>query len=214
MKSSMPRDPATDHLLSPANAALLVIDFGPKQVLNVQSIALNRMLNNAAALIKTAKLFDLPIVLSTVLAAATGATIPALRALMPDAEPIDRSSINAWQDARFHEAVEATGRRKLLIAALWTEACLLMPTLDALQEGYEVYPVADAVGGTSVESHMWAMERMVHAGAKPTTWVAIACQLQRDWANESTAAGFARLLEEHLGAFAATGNLDPPTPKP
>jgi nicotinamidase-related amidase len=94
----------------------------------------------------------------------------------------------------FRQAVEAAGRRKLILMALWTEACLTFPTLDALRGGYEVYPVVDAVGGTSVEAHRAALDRIEQAGAQPTSWVQIACELQRDWARTETAKGFADIL--------------------
>jgi nicotinamidase-related amidase len=106
---------------------------------------------------------------------------------------LDRTSINAWEDAEFVAAVRATDRKKLIIAALWTEACLTFPTLDALREGYEVYPVVDAVGGTSVEAHRAALERMVQAGAQPIGWIQLLCELQRDWARTETAGQVAEI---------------------
>jgi nicotinamidase-related amidase len=109
-------------------------------------------------------------------------------------EAIDRTTINAWEDVEFVDAVKATGRKKLLMTALWTEACLTFPTLDALREGYEVYPIADAVGGTSLEAHRAALERVVQAGAQPTSWVQLLCELQRDWARKETAGLFAEIL--------------------
>ena len=109
----------------------------------------------------------------------------------------NKYEINSWEDQEFVAAVKATGRKKLIMCALWTEACLLFPALDALSEGYEVYPVSDAVGGTSPESHRAALERMIHAGAKPTTWISVHCELQRDWARANTVPGFVQAVVEH-----------------
>ncbi|WP_218004559.1 isochorismatase family protein [Microtetraspora niveoalba] len=111
----------------------------------------------------------------------------------------DRTSINAWEDREFVEAVKATGRRKLVMAALWTEACLTFPTLDALREGYQVYPVTDAVGGTSLAAHETALRRVEQAGARPITWVQLLCELQRDWARKETVGDFTRLFIETGG---------------
>ena len=109
----------------------------------------------------------------------------------------NKYEINSWEDQEFVAAVKATGRKKLIMCALWTEACLLFPALDALSEGYEVYPVTDAVGGTSPESHRAALERMVQAGARPTTWNSVHCELQRDWARTKTVPGLVQILMEH-----------------
>jgi isochorismate hydrolase len=105
-----------------------------------------------------------------------------------------RTASNAWEDEQFLQAVKVTGRKKLIMTALWTEACLAFPTLDALRDGYEVYPVVDAVGGTSLEAHRVALERVAQAGAKLISWVQMACELQRDWARSDTAARFAEIL--------------------
>jgi len=123
--------------------------------------------------------------------------IPELAEVLKGVKSIDRTSINSWEDQDFVNAVKATGRKKLIMGALWTEACLLFPTLDALHEGYEVYPVTDAVGGTSPEAHRAALERMVQAGAKPTTWNSVHCELQRDWNRTQTVPGFVQELIDH-----------------
>ena len=107
---------------------------------------------------------------------------------MPRSQEIDRTEINSWENAEFRDAVERTGRKKLIIAALWTEVCLAFPALDALREGFAVYPVVDAVGGTSVEAHRAGLERIVQAGAQPISWVSLACELQRDWVRFGTVA--------------------------
>jgi nicotinamidase-related amidase len=143
-----------------------------------------------------AKLYALPVVLSTVNVKTRGnaPTIHQLAEVLPGIEEFDRTTINAWEDEEFVTAVKATGRKKLIMTALWTEACLSFPALDALREGYEVYPVVDAVGGTSVEAHRAALERIVQAGAQPTSVVQLMCELQRDWARTETAQPVAEIL--------------------
>src|SRR6266581_4869576 len=148
MKSTLIRDPKKDILLAPGNAALILIDYQPPQVSTVESIDRQKLINNVVALAKTAKLFDLPIILSTVNVSngVNEDTIPQLADVLKGVKSVDRTSINSWEDEEFLAAVKATGRKKLIMCALWTEACLLFPALDALSEGYEVYPVTDAVG--------------------------------------------------------------------
>ncbi|MCW2523120.1 MAG: Isochorismatase family [Frankiales bacterium] len=187
MTSEPIRDPATDRLLTAQNAALVVIDYQPSQIQTVTSMDRDLLLDNIVSVARLAKTFDLPIVLSTVnVANGQGHTLPELRAVLSDDPEIDRTQINSWEDLEFRRAVEATGRRKLIMTALWTEVCLTFPALDALAEGYEIYPVVDAVGGTSPEAHRAGLERIVQAGAQPISWVSLACELQRDWARAAT----------------------------
>jgi nicotinamidase-related amidase len=189
--ASLPiRDPIGDHLLTPQNAALLVIDYQPSQFSAVHSIDQDLLLQNIVSTVKTAKAFGMPIVHSTI-NVATGRgkpTVPELAKLLEDYTPIDRTSTNAWEDADFLAAVRATGRRKLILCALWTEICMAFPALDAMRQGYDVYPVVDAIGGTSEDAHRTGLDRVVQAGAQPVTWVALAVELQRDWAREETVA--------------------------
>jgi nicotinamidase-related amidase len=196
MTSFPVRDQANDHLLTPKNCALIVIDYQPVQVGSIASMDRRDLVLNIVAVARTAKLYGVPVVLSTV-NVKTGAnqpTIHQLAGVLDGIEAIDRTTINAWEDVEFVDAVKATGRKKLLMTALWTEACLTFPTLDALREGYEVYPVADAVGGTSLEAHRAALERVAQAGAKPTSWVQVLCELLRDWSRKETAGIFAEIL--------------------
>jgi nicotinamidase-related amidase len=187
MVSEPVRDPISDHLLTPQNSALVVIDYQPSQVGTVNSIDRELLVDNIVSVARLATTYDLPVVLSTVnVAGGQQPTIPELKAALPDSTEIDRTQINSWEDVEFRQAVEATGRKKLIIAALWTEVCLAFPTLDALRAGYEVYPVVDAVGGTSPEAHRAGLERIVRAGAQPISWVSLACELQRDWARTNT----------------------------
>jgi len=181
--SSVIRDPVGDHLLTPQNSALVVIDYQPSQVAAVRSMDRDLLVKNIVSTVKIARAFDLPIVHSTVnVKSGRGKpTIAPLAEVLGDEAPVDRTSLNAWEDAEFARAVRAAGRRKLVFCALWTEICMAFPALDALREGYEVYPVVDAIGGTSVEAHRAGLERVVQAGGIPISWVALACELQRDW---------------------------------
>ena len=190
------RDPVTDHLLTPQNAALVIIDFQPVQVASIQSRPKRELVANITALARIGKLYGLPVVLSTV-NVNTGRNQPTIHQItdvLDDATPIDRTSINAWEDEDFVRAVKATGRRKLVMAALWTEVCLVHPALDAINDGFEVYPVIDCVGGTSPEAHALGVQRLVQAGGKPVGWVQLICELQRDWNREQTVPGFADIL--------------------
>ena len=188
MTSEPMRDPVTDPLLTPQNCALLVIDYQPSQFATVTSIDRDLLARNIVSVARLAKTSGLPIVPSTVNVVANGQppTIPELRRVLSDLVEIDRTQINFWEDSDFRQTVEATGRKKLVMTALWTEVCLAFPALDALREGYEVFPVVDAVGGTSPEAHRAGLERIVQAGAQPIGWVSLACELQRDWARTAT----------------------------
>jgi nicotinamidase-related amidase len=196
MTSSPTRDQINDHLLTPKNAALVIIDYQPVQVNSIGSMDRQLLVDNIVRVAKLGKAFRLPIVLSTV-NVKTGVqkpTIPPLKEVLQDNEELDRTSINSWEDREVLAAIEATGRKKLIMCALWTEACLIYPALDALREGYEVLPVVDAVGGVTVEGHRAALERIALAGGKYESWVQLACELQRDWARTETAHSFTEIL--------------------
>jgi nicotinamidase-related amidase len=187
MTSEPVRDPLTDPELTPQNSVLAVIDYQPSQIATVSSVDRELLVRNIVSVARTAKAFGLPVVLSTVnVANGQGHTVPELQEVLADNVELDRTTINAWEDVEFRQAVEATGRKKLIMTALWTEVCLTFPSLDALRAGYEVYPVVDAVGGTSPEAHRAGLERIVQAGAQPVSWVSLACELQRDWARQET----------------------------
>ena len=196
MTSQAIRDPLADHLITPQNSALIVIDYQQNQFRTVRSMDRDLLLENIVSTVRLAKLFGVPIVHSTVGVAAgrDESTVPELAELLEDDPPIDRTAINAWEDADFLAAVRATGRRKLILCALWTEVCLAFPALDALREGYEVYPVVDAIAGTSLEAHRAGLERVVQAGAQPIGWVSLACELQRDWARQETVPGVVEIV--------------------
>jgi len=190
MTSDARRDPTTDDLLTPENAVLVVIDYQPAQVQAVRSMNQELLVDNIVSVARLARTFELPVVLSTVQVASgrEEPTIPELKAVLSDSPEIDRTMMNSWEDTEFRQAVEATGRRKLIMTALWTEICLAFPSLDAMRAGFEVFPVVDAVGGTSTEAHRAGLERIVQAGGHPISWVGLAGELQRDWARTETVA--------------------------
>src|SRR5260221_1087139 len=188
MTSAPVRDPLADHLLTPQNAALLLIDYQPSQLAGVRSMDRDLLVKNAVSTVRTIKTFEVPVVHSTInVASGRGQpTLPELADLLTDDKPLDRTTTNSWEDIEFLHAVHATGRRKLIICALWTEICMAFTALDALRDGYEVYPVVDAIGGTSHEAHRSGMKRVIQAGATPITWVSLSSELQRDWARTET----------------------------
>ena len=190
------RDPKSDQLLTPENAAVVIIDYQPVQVSSLVGVDKRTIVANITTVAKTAKLFGLPVVISTVNVSngRNKPTIHQITEVFPDVKQIDRTSMNSWEDTDFVAAVKATGRKKLIMTALWTEVCLTFPSLDAMKEGYEVYPVVDAVGGTSLEAHRAGLERIVQAGGHPISWVSLLCELQRDWNREQTAKVFGELL--------------------
>lgn len=196
MTSFPRRDPQTDTLMTPENSALLVIDYQPTQIESIRSIDHPTLIQNVKMTIQLAKSFDVPIVLSTVNVESGRNldTIPTIKSMLPGVVSYDRSSINAWQDKDFVAAVQATGRTHLVMVALWTEACLAFPALDALQAGYDVFPVVDAVGGTSTIAHDTALRRMEQAGAELTTNAQLACEWQRDWNRTDTVSDFVNAL--------------------
>jgi nicotinamidase-related amidase len=188
MTSAPVRDQLSDHLLTPQNAALVLIDYQPSQLAAVRSMDRDLLLKNAVSTVRTVKTFGIPVVHSTV-NVGTGRgkpTLPELADLLADDKPLDRTTVNSWEDIEFVEAVHATGRRKLIFCALWTEVCMAFTALDALREGYDVYPVIDAIGGTSAEAHRAGLDRVIQAGGQPISWVSLACELQRDWARMDT----------------------------
>jgi nicotinamidase-related amidase len=181
------RDQLDDHLITPENAAFLFIDYQPSQLATVRSMDPALLLKNAVSTVRTIKTFGVPVVHSTVnVASGQGPTLPELAVLLADDKPLDRTTVNSWEDIEFVHAVHATDRRKLVICALWTEVCMAFTALDALRAGYEVYPVVDAIAGTSPEAHRAGLDRVVQAGAQPISWVSLACELQRDWARKET----------------------------
>jgi len=201
MTSEAIRDPKQDHLLTPQHSAFICIDYQPVQVNSIASMDRQLLINNIVGSAKAAIVYGLPIIHSTV-NVKTGLNkppIPQLSKVLADYPTYDRTSINSWEDVEFKEAVKATGRKKLIMTALWTEACLTFPALDALQEGYEVYVVADAVGGTSLAAHEAALRRIEQAGGKLISVAQLFCELQRDWQRKETVPDFIKLFIETGG---------------
>src|ERR1700722_576876 len=189
-----------DALLTPENSVLVLIDHQPFQFANLHSHEPTMVMNNVIGLAKAARVFAVPTLLTTVLEERGGHLIKGLQDVFPEQKPINRTFINTWQDPRVVEAVKKTGRKKLILAALWTEICLAMPAIQAQGEGFDVYAVTDASGGVSVEAHDMAIRRMVQAGITPVTWLAVFGEWQRDWARTETLGRLAEVLVQHGGA--------------
>ncbi len=187
-------------LLTPAESVLVLIDHQPFQFANLHSHEPTMIVNNVVGLAKAAKIFNVPTILTTVVADRGGKLIKGLQDVFPEQRPIDRTFINTWEDVHVVDAVKKTGRKKLIMAALWTEICLAMPAIQAAGEGFEVYAVTDASGGVSAEAHEMAVRRMVMAGVVPINWLAVASELQRDWAREGSAKALGEVLLDHGGA--------------
>jgi nicotinamidase-related amidase len=188
-----------DSLLRPADSVLVLIDHQPFQLANLNSHEPQMVINNTAGLAKAAKAFGVPVILTSVLAERGGLLFPQITDVFPGQEVIDRTLINTWQDRKVVDAVKATGRKQLIIAGLWTEVCVAMPTIHALGEGWDVTVITDASGGISVEAHSLAIQRMIAAGANMMTWLALAAEWQRDWARVDTASKLTEVLVQHAG---------------
>lgn len=186
-------------LLTPDNCALILIDHQPFQFAGLRSHDTQTIVNNVVGLTKAAKAFNVPTLFTTVLEERGGLLIKQLQDVFPDQKPINRTSINTWEDQRVVDWVKATGKKKIVMAALWTEICLAMPVIQALGEGYEVYIVTDASGGVSLEAHEMAVLRMIQAGAVPITWGVFSAELQRDWARTESVPALAEILFDHSG---------------
>lgn len=189
-------------LLTPKNHSLILIDHQPQMAFATRSIDIAELRNNVTGLAKAASAFKVPTILTTVAAKSfSGPLFPELQAALPDQKAIDRSTMNAWEDQRVVDQVKKFGRKKVVMAALWTEVCLLEPVLSAIDEGYDVYIVTDASGGVSKEAHDMAVQRMVQAGAHPITWLQYMLELQRDWARGETYASVMKIATEHAGGY-------------
>jgi len=189
-------------LLNPDNCTVLLIDFQPQMLFGVNDVDRQALINNTVGLARAAKIFNVPLVLSTVETKSfSGYMWPQLLAVFPGKEPIERTSMNAWEDRGFVAEVERIGRKKLVIAGLWTEVCVVLPTIDALEAGYEVYVVTDASAGTSAHAHDMAVQRLIQAGAVPVTWLQVLLEFQRDWARKETYDAVIELVKQYAGAY-------------
>mgnify|MGYP001373311316 CR=1 FL=1 len=190
------------ELLTPQNSAMIFIDHQPQMTFGVANIDRQTLVNNVLLLAKAASIFKVPTILTTVETKSfSGNMWPQLLDIFPGQEPIERSSMNSWESEAFVKAVAATGRKKLIMAALWTEVCLVFPALEAMGAGYEVYAAEDASGGTSLAAHNAAMRRIEQAGAVPVTALQVLLEYQRDWARKETYNDVLAVVKEHAGAY-------------
>jgi len=189
-------------LLTPDNCVLALIDHQPQMLFGVTNFDRQTIINNTVALAKTAKVFGLPVVLTSVETKSfSGNVWPQLRAVFPNQEPIERSTMNSWDDKNFVAAVQKSGRKKIILAGLWTETCVALPTIQAMHDGYEVYVVEDCCGDVNPLSHDNAMKRVIQAGAKPVTALSVMLELQRDWALRGTYDAVMDIVKTHFGAY-------------
>jgi len=194
--------PPSEKLLTPGNHTLILIDHQPQMAFATRSIDVAELRNNVTGLAKSAAAFKVPTILTTVAEKSfSGPLFPELQAVFPGQKPIDRTTMNTWEDQRVVDQVKKFGRKKLVMAALWTEVCLLEPALSAIDNGYDVYIVTDASGGVTKEAHDMAVQRMVQAGAHPITWLQYLLELQRDWARGETYMPVVKIAMEHAGGY-------------
>jgi nicotinamidase-related amidase len=186
------------RLLTPRESVVALIDHQPQMFFAVGSHERHVVLNNAVALAKAAILFDVPVILTTVAAKTfSGDLLPEIQALFPDQAPIDRTTMNSWEDKRFKTAVTGFGRKKIIIAGLWTEVCVCFPAVEAIAEGYDVHVPTDACGDVTVEAHERAVQRAIQAGVVPMTTLQVMFEWQRDWAHAETYDGCMEILKAH-----------------
>lgn len=189
-------------LLTPENCVVTLIDLQPQMLFGVANFDRQSIINNAVALSKAARVFDVPVVLSTVESKSfSGNLWPQIQAVFPDRVPIERSSMNSWDDRNFVAAIEHSGRKKIVLAGLWTETCVALPTIQAMHDGYEVYVVEDCCGDVSQLAHENAMKRLIQAGAKPVTSLSVMLEWQRDWAERDTYEAIMDIVKTHCGAY-------------
>ena len=189
-------------LLTPDNFTLVLVDYQPQMAFAVHSIDGQTLVNNAVGLAKSAKLFKVPTILTTIAEKSfSGPMFPQIMDVFPGEKPIDRTTMNFWEDKNVRKALDKIGRKKLLLAGLWTEICIALPTIQAIESGYEVYFVADACGDVSSDAHYLAVQRMIQAGAVPMNWLQVMLELQRDWARSETYHGVMDIAKEHAGAY-------------
>ena len=191
------------EVVTPANCQIIFIDHQPQMAFGVQSIDRQVLKNNTVALAKAAKVFNIPTIITTVETESfSGNTYPELLDVFPGQDILERTSMNSWDDQKVRDALKANGKKKVVVAGLWTEVCNNSFALCAMLEGdYEIYMVADASGGTSKEAHDYAMQRMIQAGVIPVTWQQVMLEWQRDWARKETYTAVMDIVREHSGAY-------------
>jgi nicotinamidase-related amidase len=189
-------------LLTPDNCVVALIDHQPQMLFGTSYPDRESIINHAVAFAKATRVFDVPVVLTTVETQSfSGNLWPQLQAVLPRHTPIERSSMNAWDDQHFVAAIKATGRKKIVLAGLWTETCIALPTIQALHDGYEIYVVEDCCGDVSQLAHDNAMKRVIQAGAHPVTSLSVMLELQRDWAQKDTYDAVMDIVKTHYGAY-------------
>ena len=194
------------EILTPANSQMIFIDQQPQMAFGVQSIDRQTLMNNVVGLAKAAKAFNIPTTITTVETGSfSGHTYPELLNVFPSNPLLERSSMNSWDDQNVRDALAANvakGHKKIIVSGLWTEVCNTTFALSAMHDaGYEIYMVADASGGTSLDAHNYAMDRMVQAGVVPMTWQQVVLEWQRDWAHRETYDAVMDIVREHSGAY-------------
>lgn len=189
-------------LLTPDNCVVTIIDLQPQMLFGVANFDRQSIINNNLVLTKAAKVFDVPVILSTVETKAfSGNMWPQIQAVYPEQAPIERSSMNSWDDENFVAAVKKSGRKKIVLAGLWTETCVALPTVQAIHDGFEVYVVEDCCGDVSQQAHDNAMKRVIQAGAKPVTALSVMLEWQRDWAQRDSYDAVMDIVKNHCGAY-------------
>jgi nicotinamidase-related amidase len=191
-------------LLTPDNCVVALIDLQPQMLFGVSNFDRQSIINNNLVLAKAARVFEVPVVLTTVETKSFSGNIwPHIQAVFPGQEPVERSTMNSWDDKNFVSAIEKTGRKKIVLTGLWTETCVALPTVQALHDGYEIYVAEDCCGDVNHLSHDNAMKRMIQAGAKPVTALSVMLEWQRDWAERGTYDAVMDIVRNHLGAYGA-----------
>jgi nicotinamidase-related amidase len=189
-------------LLDPSQVVIIIIDHQPQMYFGVESASRAAISNNIVGLAKAAKVFDTPCILTTIAADTfSGFLSEKVRAVYPQVTPIDRSAINCWEDKNLRRAVFATKKKKVILAGLWTEACVTFPALSMMSDGFQVFAVTDACGGATKDAHDMAVLRMTQSGVVPVTWQQVMLEFQRDWSNKSTYESVMKIVKEHSGAY-------------
>ena len=189
-------------LLTPDNCVVALIDHQPQMLFGVSNFDRQGIINNVVALAKATRVFEIPVVLSTVETKSfSGIMWPQLKAIYPNQTPIERSSMDSWDDKNFVAAIEKSGRKKIVMAGLWTEICIGLTAIQALYDGYEVFVVEDCCGDVSQLAHDNAMKRVIQAGAKPVTSLQVMLEWQRDWAHKGTYDAVMDIIKNHYGAY-------------
>ena len=201
-QTSMRAKRSEKGLLTPENCVVAIIDLQPQMLFGVANFDRQTIINNNVALLKAAKVFDVPVVLSTVETKSfSGNMWPQIQAIFPNQTPIERSSMNSWDDKNFVAAIEKSGKKKIVLSGLWTETCVALPTVQAIHDSYEVYVVEDCCGDVSQLSHDNAMKRVIQAGAKPVTALSVMLEWQRDWAERDSYDAIMDIVKSHFGAY-------------